>query len=352
MRRSPWLLLLLSACRIGYAPMDYAMFCEAQWDTLAARAAECLGGSRALWREHLATQADRYCFEGTRLLNANRIAYNQDRARNCIEALRTKSCFPDPLEMDSVIACRDVVYGTLPAGAPCYATRECLPDHFCTASDTSCPGFCQAYRLLGQPCGAGEYCQPNTFCDDPSGLGGICQSSISGEGQVCGPAPDPPFQFLTCESNLYCNQALARCERRVGAFQPCPDQDDACPARHRCMGGSCLPLAEVGEPCQPGGCEALSYCGAGALCVESPRRGMACGIPVAGDPSRCIDSWCNVGVGTDGTCQPYKYAGPVTSPGDTCDPGNDPDLNPECGPPGTAFCSLGSGRCIAACAFP
>jgi hypothetical protein len=229
--------------------------------------------------------------------NAGQATYRYDAnmAAQCLADTRQAlepGC--ESASLTNVTSCRNVVVGTLPAGAPCNATAECAHDASSGASCVSSSGgkICAVQRRVGagdactQTCmqrgvalscsGSGSQADEETRCFENDGLycsNGTCTAKVqlgeacddshacvtdaecSFQTQTCVPlatAGTACFVDSDCRSDLYC--ANDTCERKVSVGGACTSTSD-------CAGGSCL----------AGRCVALS-----------PTVGFYCGVVVNG----------------------------------------------------------------------
>jgi hypothetical protein len=154
-----------------------------------------------------------------------------------------------------------------PAGAGdlCQAGEpDCEPGFFCAGADENSdqPGNCRTYEEvfsagLGEACSfqEGTLCQTNLACvieiDAVTGMvGGTCAAKV-GSGQACGLAI--PSQ---CPDSEYCTGTVTMLE---GTCMPKPEAGEACvpglgddfvcAVGTRCDGGTCRPLAQLGQSC-------------------------------------------------------------------------------------------------------
>ena len=239
------------------------------------------------------------------------ILYDASQAGECLEALRSSSCGLYAFE-DTLFAsvCTDVFSGVVEDGQLCYVDLQCTSS-WCDIE--SCESSCCVGTCLSIPQG-----------------GAI--------GQAC------PLGL--CDEGSYCHWDTETCQALKAASAPC-DYSEECANELLCLGGTCEPPRQEGEPCLDGQCGRMgvtcdptsaicvSVQTAGEICnpnVDLCATGLVCNsdthtctvAPGAGEP--CIGQcsgyqvYCDYGdgFGAEGTCAYRKANGSTCTWSDEC----------------------------------
>jgi hypothetical protein len=236
------------------------------------------------------------------------VEFNPDKAQECLESLEAENrpaCDFVAVTVSEDPACRQVVTGVQPAGAPCAADEHCASGRCATNSD------------LGDVCWTGE-CEAGTP-PEPMVLtspGAECD----GRARLCG-------EGLTCDTDA---DLRLRCVSNDSQpeGEPCL-RSAICEGGLACLDGACTDLTIVaeGEMCDG----ETTFCDAGLICGPTSNGGtLTCQTPLAqGQDCYALQS-CEVGLFCDmtdgsGTCEPTQTEGEACdvelacSGGLTCD---------------------------------
>jgi hypothetical protein len=242
---------------------------------------------------------------------AGRVAFDQAKAKACIDTFNAASCGTALSGGLLNAACLEAVAPRVAAGGTCFSGLdfECVAG-FCDQTVTnacSVGGRCVTSATLGQSCAAPAQCANGLICDTGSTTcvarppitiapsGGSCAGSYTAcaDGNFCdGTSTCAPMRAAgaSCASGAACQPGLA-----------CDSVSTTCVVRLR-----------LGEACVQGQgrCAGSTYCGAGSTCVASPRVGDDCRA-ISGEMVFCQESWCQppVAPSTARTCAPYAAPG-------------------------------------------
>jgi len=210
------------------------------------------------------------------------IRYDAALARPCLEHVNSDAYQSCSYAEDEgwEPACGHVLAGTLEDGETCSSSGQCLPGAWCDTSlcgpdAACCTGTCATPAAVGSACASGWLCEDHAYCDS----GGICRPEVadgsectgpwmcgsssmcnSGESEqgVCvplalvGEACDPAAQGCA-DWDTWCNPATERCERASDIGGPCSGYD-GCLLYAYCDGSTCWPLGSVGDACAGAPC--------------------------------------------------------------------------------------------------
>ena len=221
------------------------------------------------------------------------LEYDEDCATRQFEFMDEIGCgyFTDELlsELTCALNC-SLYHGYVGPGEACvqYGSRstDCAQGLECVGG--VCADNCNNWRLAegatcydaaDQPTGT---CVTGTFCD--IGDTNKCVA-LPGQGDPC-PAG-------ACEEDLWCNnydEPEPFCDVMVGINRECPT-DAACESGY-CIGGTCAPLPNSGEPCS-GECAGDLFCSSGTCSIKQ-QEGQACqgsSLPCA-EGLACVGDVC------------------------------------------------------------
>ena len=297
MRRLAVAIALVSGCGDNLAGIELEDF------DVAERSARC----EYLTRCGLFTETavcDAY-FQNHR--DENRIAAVRDQemrydavaAKACLDEMaQTRTC--DLASREGRVpseACREMFRGDLAGGEQCAFDAECKSgdcDVAACPAETCCYGRCTPRT---DPADVGGACETKADCIDDAWCGedGTCHALVALAGQCT--------LDEQCEYGLGC---IGATDLMPGACRSLPLMGEACPYKRcaeigaRCVGGTCVPLALPGEPCEVGtDCSSYGECDEETKqCRDYPTLGMSCHLFCAGD------SWCDF-AGT-ATCRELK----------------------------------------------
>lgn len=320
--------VLVAACGDSGGPaVTYADFDQAVQQAKCQRAARC-----NLFPDEESCMTFARVVPNTSLagaIQADKVKYDGQRARQCIDALAKQSC--DLTAEDSHItptACAEMFTGTLKGGEPCSIHEECvsglcnLPDAEECPETGCCVGTCKAEQ---KPAKAGEGCARNVDCNDGLVCGGdlLCHKP-AGEGAGC--------QIdVECTTGLGCIGASANgpglCRTLPHTGQACPylrcaDENQHCDQTSH----TCMPVGLAGDACPNGDeCSPGMECDATAKCEPTPTLGMPCTRACGGD------AWCQPNDQTPGmgTCVKPLENGAVCDGFNECETFYCQDQDPE-----------------------
>ncbi len=232
----------------------------------------------------LAFNAD---FDISRTLDAiaaGRIAYDEEDAGACADALAGASCDSTSTTVRyNPEACERAFRGAVADGGRCYRDAECVSGR-CDIPDCGqacCVGPCLptiADAAIGASCATAD-CVRGAFCD----ANDVCTALLA-RGAACS------FAFQ-CGSGLTCAGDV--CVTAAHRGDPCLDgfYDDV---GDRCDGSKCVVRSGIGGPCTArfGGvydCQFPLVCSPGLTCVEPPTAGQPCVGNACGASQFCND---------------------------------------------------------------
>jgi hypothetical protein len=246
-----------------------------------------------------------------------KIAYDGERAKQCVDATAAQSCDLTTSEARAgIAACADMLVGKVADGGACALDVECTSGTCELPSDClefgCCVGTCRASRsggAAGDPCvkqrecKAGLVCGQNETCVAPASAGGACHVDRE------------------CAAGLACVGLVAPSPGTCAALphlgEPCPEQRCA-DENLRCdVGGTntCVALGVPGAAC-PDGDECAIYftCDAEAkTCRDYPSLGMPCEFNCA------QDSYCPLSGPAAGTCTAPRKDGELCEGDQECE---------------------------------
>lgn len=253
---------------------------------------------------------------------ANKITYDGELARQCVDAMASQSC--DVTAHDEHVApdaCSKMLVGHVADGETCSLDAECAsgtcvlpaecPDMGC------CVGQCRATQApaaaggacnMARDCMTGLVCGEDLTCHAPAASGQSCRSDREcSDGLACVGVTDMPGMCLALP------QAGERCP-----YQRCASENLRCDAATN----TCIAVGLPGASCPIGGeCSLYLECDAAShTCREFPRLGMPC-------DGTCIDSsFCMLdGSGETGTCVALLATGSPCDGDQQCVSGYCPD---------------------------
>lgn len=270
------LLLALTLAACGGGGVALGDLGDELVDAYCARAVRCgVYASAAACKADLTVNLE----EAVRSVEAGRTSYSEDKAGECLDAMRDASCdaTSEGARADSQI-CEDVFEGNVADGGACFGSEDCVSGT-CETPDCGmacCQGTCVATMPvpgIGQACPAGE-CVVGAFCNDSA----MCVALLAA-GAACADNDQ-------CGYGLYCPQVEVGTRVCVDA----PNRGEACPAGDcadigdRCSSTSmtCVALAQRGEACAQGfaglfDCQRPLVCNQTSLtCTDPPAVGQAC----------------------------------------------------------------------------
>jgi hypothetical protein len=280
----------------GTGPETASLFCDALYDTFAARWATC-SKAPLTWATQLIVK-EKLCPRLVYAVTAEKATYDRTDAGACLSFFESASCAElrgvrDGVEY--VTACHTAVTGTGASGYPytsCDSDYECASGRCLSAAyGAACPGTCYAGYAVGASCNGDRYCAAGLYCQYP---GSTCQpySEIPGDGETC-------YLGVGCQPGLWCEGSVASgdpgtCRPQVSAGA-CPADPKGMAPGYGCFTGTALPLLALGEACTnfPDRCGPGLYCGAGNVCTQEPLVGDACAY-WNGAYQGCIGGYCGM----------------------------------------------------------
>jgi hypothetical protein len=229
---------------------------------------------------------------------AHKVAYDGERASQCVDALARQGCDLTTRDAHSgPAACAEMFAGTLAGGDACSIDAACVSgtcDLPALCPPTGCcVGSCRAAARparAGGPCARPHDCIDGLVC----ARDGTCRTP-AGAGEACGSDRE-------CGDGLGCIGALSA---TPGTCRPLPHAGEPCPYLRcadlnlRCDDSArCVPVGLVGDPCPTATeCSPDLRCDPATLtCREYPTLGMPCTGVCGGD------SFCRLETDDAGTC--------------------------------------------------
>ena len=212
-------------------------------------------------------------------VEAGRIRYDGEAARECLDALAEASCDTTTASARKTPgACDEAIVGTVADGGACYNSNECVSGS-CNEPDTCnmacCAGTCDPTVVevaIGQSC-ANAPCVEDAFCNDQD----VCAALLAAN--------------AACQSDTQCGYGLMCandvCVASANRGEACADGDCA-DLGDRCDGTNCVALSAVGGTCSSGfaglfDCQRPYVCNQTTLkCEEPPTAGESCQFFCAG----------------------------------------------------------------------
>ncbi|HAA55382.1 MAG TPA: hypothetical protein DCE42_11535 [Myxococcales bacterium] len=219
-----------------------------------------------------------------------------------------------------------------PQGQAC-SKAPCAPGLFCDPQDPV-PALCRAPADKGEACRVPAHCKEglaclNKLCSDPLDEGKACDNVFQcKEGFACDISQTKcvATQKLgeSCSFPLHCGRKEACQSLTTGLIcQKAKQQGEACTQSkeciddHGCISGSCQPLPQTGQTCQPTpGCRKDAYCDTTSQkCVALPKDGETCRTskPKCATGLTCFQS--------SSTCKPPGQADALCQDDEECEPG-------------------------------
>lgn len=156
-------------------------------------------------------------------VDQSKLSYNAPKASECLGRVKVLSCGANAAEYHAMIlACYNVLVGTVAAGDACLQSAECQPGFFCNTSTSKC----EALRTAGANCG--DWTTNATLSQN------TCSNRYSAE---------PPRFCRILDDAGALPAASWKCNNGVGLGERCIN--DAW-----CNGGVCVKNAGPGSSCQ------------------------------------------------------------------------------------------------------
>src|SRR6185436_354916 len=167
-------------------------------------------------------------------IEAGKLRFNEEAAGHCVDALAKRSC--DLTSRSYRVkpdACRNVLTGALHDGEACADRSECISRQ---CDKVSCGMACCTGMCVG---------------DQPPGL--------AKAGESC--------EAADCDEQSYCDQDVMMCAPLKPRDAYCAT-DAECRLGLGCVGGACVVMPQLGQPCS-GPCrdEGIT-CGSSGVCVK------------------------------------------------------------------------------------
>lgn len=299
-------------------PASALALCEGMGTTLASRVLVCNGGGAPESYVNLMLAVTLNCQNFQDAQVAGRIAFDQAKARACLDTLATTPCGL-LLRGGLPAVCYEAVPAQVAAGGLCtsFGDVECVAGFCDNSGAAACTagGRCVTSATLSQPCSGTVRCARGLVC----GATSVCEAppviTLVGLGADC------TASTTACNDGLFCDGSVTPrvCAAPKGLSANCAAVP--CQPGLRCdsVSRTCAPLVALGGTCVPGQgqCAGNAYCNPASKCVVMPTLGGDC-TPSSGEAAFCIDSWCKppVAPSTAPTCAPYA------APGAACDTGN------------------------------
>lgn len=222
-------------------------------------------------------------------IEAGRVVYDGDAARECIEGTEALGCEWD---VSNRADCEAAFQGQIPEGEACSFDGECRTKNCVLPAgceDSCCMGLCgRGSAVVDKACGDGISCVEGAYCDKTSST---CRPR-KGEGSLCD-------SDSSCQPHMYCDDDApdpAVCRLLPYEGESCPDYD--CALRNNdCIRQEddtyvCVPVFDIGHACTsasqcPGYADCVDH-----VCVELGHTGDSCGFGDCVFPLSCIDGTC------------------------------------------------------------
>jgi hypothetical protein len=217
------------------------------------------------------------------------VRYHPERLPACLAALREAGCGLSDLE-DTAEACRGPFEGVLSEDERCASDVECRSGS-CRqplCDESCCTMLCSGRdRPVGAPCEHNEDCVEDAFCEEgactprrPEGarcLTAGAASCVRPLWCIVGVCTVPPRVgdacnrsafFISCDdSRDFCDDVTLKCVRVSPVGAPCGEAGDGCVNQAVCRNGTCVPLPELGSPCEGDRCLGDLVCGEDDRCA-------------------------------------------------------------------------------------
>jgi hypothetical protein len=253
--------------------------------------------------------------ESTRSINEGTTSFDEEQARRCIQAVAelAGTCTQKGPPSRYLEECSEVYVPQVEPGGECMhrvsyfnQVDECI-DGVCTKPEGQnpyCPGTCVALPAAGEAC-VQNSCEAGAYCDD-----GMCRA-YAGEDEPCDRTAGP-----SCGDGLDCLSSSGTCVPIIEVGEPCDPagvcratiSDDQGVTASLCIEGVCRTTVDPGEPCT-----GTVVCTGDARCEgvdpETGTLGTCVAPGVQGEDCPCADGfYCDADV-----CQPLPTIG------ETCD---------------------------------
>jgi hypothetical protein len=254
-------------------------------------------------------------------VKAGRARYDGDVARDCFDALGSRSCNVTTASYHSFPeVCLHVFQGTLHGGATCADGAECISGtcDIPACNMACCTGTCRgdeapALASIGASC-AINFCRPDAFCDLTSNT---CLA-LKHLGESCQPPSYSCVEGLSCGSTKTCTPPAGPGEPCVAPG--CRERGTRCSATT----GTCVPVGLPGDPCsEDDDCSILYVCGANNQCSAGIALGAPCKkFDQCADAGAFCDVPDNAAIGTCTAPKPNGASchGPFDCASNVCDP--------------------------------
>ncbi len=312
--------------------------------------------ARAALRRFGATRKPSHVSQRSTPLSSGRLAYDPQKASDCIAELRTDRCSGPQAALSG--ACIEAWRGQVPEGGACRIldpefgvyglTIECVSGTRCaTEIALDWAGTCRPYAAEGENC-YGIACGAGLSCSF-----GVCVP-IVGEGLPCQKSDQAVWGALgNCDSGLFCdgeeNSTDGVC-RKSKTSGPCLDTsqcewDFSCRPAGEGGGRTCQRKKVPGEECTRDHYECWGHCGQDGKCALWASEGEDCGWFESAEPdgevTQAVEDtteiiscgrglFCDVLDSSSGTCRQqlnendacWRYPGILTMSRPQCQ-GND-----------------------------
>lgn len=330
-----------SSSKEDVALENAAEACVAIRGFVAGYLADCLGNTAAVAASYVAADPGLDCAGWTAAVAAGVVTYDRAKATSCLATIETYTCNQIAWANSTGVPlfpyeCTEALQGSGTAGDLCAFDFECASGRCDLPPACDAVGACVDAPAAGVACaGTVPYCAGGLTCD-----AGTCA--------LPSPIPAPVAATVDCSAApcvdaAYCRTSDTTCVTRPTAGMACSPTTNPCAYGNRCVTGICRPIVPVGGACTFG----ENDCVAGANCVTNGtmapattcqawgQAGAKCGLAVDlatldTEVVGCVDSWCDVPTGVQGTCAAW------TAEGGGCTAGTG-----ECGPSNGWACNGG-----------
>lgn len=326
--------LLLGGCSTDEkkdVPLENAAeACAAVSDWWATQFVRCSGATDAVAAAFIGADAGMECADWSTAVADGTTTYDRARALTCLDQVDALTCNQIAWANASGAEifpydCSLTMRGSLAADAECTHGFQCASGICDLPAACDAPGACAAAPGLDASCAVAEpYCADGLVCD-----AGTC---VPREPLPAPVALDADCSAAPCVDGAYCRAADDTCVARQTDGTAC-SATAPCDYGYHCATdtSTCRPTAMPGEPCTFGrydcafgaACVTLSTMAPATTCAAWGRLGAKCGLAMdlgsmEAEIAGCVDSWCDLPTGLQGTCTAFTAVGQVCVEAEEC----------------------------------